>query len=392
LPEGEVDQIEKHHPPKRCDCGGCIKVTGDYRRHQVHELPQVKAIVTEHQLHAGICVRCQVTHWAELPVGVPRGMLGPVAMAKIGTLTGDYKMSKRNVTFLFDDFYGLHISTGTVSNAEKIVSAALEKSVEEAKAFVPQQDYINGDETSHTECGKKMWTWVFIASLVAVFIIRASRGAQVVKDFLGEGFKGILSTDRWSAYMWLAVIFRQLCWAHLKRDFLKISERSGKSGRIGEELLACTQKMFHYWRKVKEGTLSRKSFKKLMIPIQASVETLLIRGTTCGNKSTMGTCKQILKLRAALWTFIEREGIEPTNNLAEQILRRIVIWRKTSFGTQSREGTLYLERIMTTVATCKLQKRNVLNFVTDAIRAHLCGTKPPSLLLIKQDNLRLRVA
>jgi transposase len=380
LPENEVDHFKKHYPAKRCDCGLRIKPTKNYRRHQVHELPRVKATVTEHQLYSGICFGCGKIHQAELPAGVPKGMLGPVAMAKIGALTGDYRMSKRNVTFLFEDFYSLRISVGMVSKTEKIISASLQKPVEEAKRFVEQQALVNSDETSHAECGKKMWTWVFIASLVAIFIIRPSRSAQVVKDFLGVTFKGILTTDRYSAYSWLAVIFRQLCWAHLQRDFQKISERSGTSGRIGEELLACTKKMFRYWSKVKDGTLSRERFKKLMIPIRERIEILLKEGKRCGNKKTVGTCKQILKLKEALWTFIEKEGVEPTNNLAEQILRRIVIWRKTSFGTQSSKGTLYLERIMTVVATCKMQRRNVLGFVTEAIRAHLNGTKEPSLL------------
>lgn len=392
LPEHEVDHIEKYLPPKKCECGSRVRPNTHYRRHQVHELPRVKAIVTEHQLYSGVCFGCGKVHHTELPAGIPRGMLGFVAMAKIGTLTGDYRMSKRNVTFLFEDFYGLRISVGTVSNVEKVVSAALEKPVEEAKHFVPQQANVNSDETSHAECGKKMWTWAFIASLVAVFLIRPSRGAQVVKDFLGESFTGILSTDRWSAYRWLAVLFRQLCWAHLLRDFQKISERSGTSGRIGEELLACTKKMFRYWHKVKDGTLSRERFKKLMLPIRMRIEALLMKGERCGNKKTSATCKQLLKLKAALWTFVEKEGIEPTNNLAEQILRRIVIWRKTSFGTQSARGTLYLERIMTVVATCKMQKRNVLDFVTDAIRAHLNGSTFPSLLPAKMSKVDLQKA
>lgn len=392
LPESEVDHIAKHHPAKRCDCGSRVKSTDTFRRHQVHELPRVNAIVTEHQLHSGICFGCGKIHHAELPADVPRGMLGAMAMAKIGALTGDYRMSKRNVTFLLDDFYNLRISVGTVSNAEKIVSAALEKPVEEAKKFIPQQAVVNADETSHAECGNKMWTWVFIASLVSVFIIRPSRGAKIVKDFLGETFKGILSTDRWSAYTWLAVIYRQLCWAHLKRDFQKISERSGASGRIGEELLAYTRKMFWYWNKVKDGTISRSQFKKLMIPVKKRVEALLATGMRCGNKKTAGMCKHIFKLKEALWTFVENEGVEPTNNLAEQIIRRIVIWRKTSFGTQSKRGTLYLERIMSVVSTCKMQKRNVLDFITESIRAHLSGAEAPSLIPGKMSEAALQKA
>jgi transposase len=380
LPLSEVDHIEVVSPLKECPCGALVIPTKDYKRHQVHDLPRLKAIVTEYQLHFGKCCKCGETHQAPLPPGVPAGMLAPYAISAIGTLTGDYRLSKRNVAALFYDFYGLRISIGTVSNAEKIVSAALEKSVEEAKNFIPKQSVVHGDETSHAEKGQKMWTWVFIAAQVAAFIIRPSRGAQVVKDFLGEAFQGTLNTDRWSAYTWLAVIFRQLCWAHLKRDFTKIAERKGQSGKIGKNLLAAVKKMFRYWHKVRDGTLSRQKFQELMDPLRKQVETLLSEGASCGNSKTEGTCKQLLKVKQALWTFVDKIGIEPTNNLAEQILRRIVIWRKISFGTQSPRGTLYLERIMTVVATCKMQKRNVLDFVTEAIQAHLSRATPPSLL------------
>ena len=376
----EVDVCEVVKPSKECSCGGLVIPTSNYQRHQVHELPKIKPIVTEYQLYSGRCCACNKKHYASLPAGVPEGMLGPLAMAKIGALTGDFRMSKRNVTFLFDDFYDLRISVGTVSNVEQIVSAALEKSVEEAKAFIPEQGVVHADETSHAEQGNKMWTWAFIAGLAAVFIIRPSRGAQVAKDFLGEAFQGILNTDRWSGYAWLAAIFRQLCWAHLIRDFCKISERKGPSRKIGRELLKLTKKMFRYWHRVRDGTLKREKFQTLMQPLRKQVEALLEEGAQCSHSKTSGTCKQLLKVKQALWTFVDKEGVEPTNNLAEQILRRIVIWRKTSFGTQSSAGTLYLERIMTVVSTCKMQKRNVLDFVSEAIQAHLSKTKSPSLL------------
>lgn len=383
LPESEVDHVVPCYPANHCDCGSRIKPTDKYRRHQSHELPRVKATVTEYQLHTGVCCGCSKIHQSNLPEGVPTGMLGPVAMAKVTTLTGDYKISKRNVTYLLEDFYGLRISIGTVSNVEKVVSAALEAPVEEAKNFIPTQAVVNSDETIHFEKGNKMWTWVSIASLVAIFIIRSSRGANVIKDILGSTFSGILCTDRWSAYAWMAAVLRQVCWSHLIRDFTKISERSGKSGRLGKELLAYSKKMFTYWHKVKDGTMTREQFQMLMKPIRKRVEKLIAEGMLCRNAKTAGTCKQLFKIKEALWTFIDTPGVEPTNNLAEQVLRRIVIWRKTSFGTQSVEGTLYLERIMTVVATCKLQKKNVLDFVTAAIHAHLSGTKFPSLLPLK---------
>ena len=390
LPLAEVDHVEVVSPPKACHCGALVIPTTEYQRHQVHELPRMKAIVTEYQLYSGLCCKCGEKHLAALPEGVPNGMLGPYVMAKIATLTGDYRLSKRNVSLLFADHYSLSLSIGTISNAEKIVSAALEKPVEDTKDFIPQQQVIHGDETSHAEKGQKMWTWVFIASSVAAFIIRPSRGAQVVKDFLGTAFQGTLNTDRWSAYTWLAVMFRQLCWAHLKRDFKKIEERKGESGKIGKALLVCVKKMFKHWHRLCDDKISREAFQKSMSPLREQVESLLLEGTQCSNAQTRGTCKKLLKVKSALWTFVDKEGIEPTNNLAEQILRRIVIWRKTSFGTQSSRGTLYLERIMTVVATCKMQRRNVLNFVTESIQAHLSGTPHPSLL--PRQNLQAPLA
>ena len=380
LPVEEVDHIEQCELPKACECGGVITPTDKYQRHQVHELPRVKAVVTEYQLPSGYCKNCKKYHEASLPVGVPTGMLGPIAMAKIGVLTADYRLSKRNVTYLLDDFYGLKISVGTVYNTEQTISKALENVVEEAKAFIPKQSMINADETGHTEKQARMWTWVCTASLVAVFIIRASRGAKVIKEMIGENFTGTLCTDRWSAYAWMSSTSRQLCWAHLLRDFKKISERSGKSGKIGDNLLSHVYRMFHHWKKVKAGTLTRKKYQTLMSPVRKQIEKLLAEGVACRHPKTSGMCKKILLVKEALWTFMEKEGVEPTNNLAEQVLRRIVIWRKTSFGTQSPKGTLYLERIMTVVATCKLQKRNVLNFMTETLRAHLSNTGMPSLI------------
>lgn len=380
LPESEVHHIEQHLPPAHCLCGGPIKVTHRYQRHQVHEIPPVKPVVTEHQLCYGFCKKCKTEYLAELPNTVPTGMLGPCFLALIATLTSDYKMSKRDVTRLLADLYSLSICVATVKRAEETVSVAIVAPVEEAKAYVKKQSVVNCDETSHAECGKKMWTWVAVANAVAVFMIAKKRSAQVAKALLGEAFKGILGSDRYSAYSWVSAIFRQVCWAHLKRDFKKIAERSGGSKRIGARLLVYTRQMFYYWHQVRDGTITHKQFKKIMKPIRQQVELLLLAGTQVENSKTKGTCLEILKVKVALWTFINNEKIEPTNNIAERVLRKIVIWRKVCFGTWSESGTRYLERVMTVVATCRLQERSVFCFLRDAMQAHFDGKKLPSLL------------
>jgi transposase len=380
LPESEVDHIEKYQPPSLCECGGEVKSTDEYSRHQVHDIPPITTVVTEHQLFFGCCEDCGKTHQAELPPHVPTGMLGPYLLALIATLTSDYKMSKRDVSRFLMDFYSFSICIATVKRAEETVSAALEKPVNEAKDYVKEQEIVNADETSHAECGKRMWTWVAIAGTVAIFLITATRSKKAAKELLGAAFKGILGSDRYPAYLWIAAHCRQVCWAHLKRDFKKISERPGKSKWIGLRLLVYTKRMFNYWHQVRDGTITREQFKKLMAPIRHNVELLLIAGTTVDHLKTQGTCFEILKIKAALWTFIDKIGVEPTNNIAEQVLRKIVLWRKVCFGTWSANGTLYLERVMTVVSTCRLQNRSVYGFLREAIQAHLEKRKSPSLL------------
>lgn len=380
LPEEDVDYVKQHQPPPVCSCGGLIEALHCYQRHQVHELPPIKIMVTEHQLMSGCCGSCGQEHRAELPDHVPSGMLGPYLLALIATLTSDYKMSKRDVVRLFTVLFHLSLSVATVKRAEETVSSVIEPLVEEAKTFVRQQKVVNCDETSHAECGKKMWTWVAIANSVAVFMIAATRSTKAAKTLLGETFQGILGSDRYSAYTWVSACRRQVCWAHLIRDFKKIAEREGESKRIGWRLLVYTRRMFRLWNAVRDGTLTRAVFKEKMKPIRRAIEESLVAGTKIEHDKTKGTCKQLLKIKVALWTFIEVVGVEPTNNLAERVIRNIVIWRKVCFGTWSAHGTLYLERVMTVVATCRLQKRSVFHFLHDAIHAHLNNIEPPSLL------------
>lgn len=380
LPDNQVDHIERHMPATNCHCGGNIKPGESYRRHQIHEIPPMKTVVTEHQLFYGSCDKCGQSHAAELPNNVSASMLGPRLTALIATFTGDYQVSKRKAAQLLNDIYQLTICAATVKHAEETVSEAISVPVEDAKKHVKDEPVVNCDETSHKECGKKMWAWVAIANNVAVFMIAKSRSAKVAKKLLGEGFKGILGSDRYSSYSWVAAAFRQVCWAHLKRDFKKISERTGKSKWIGLRLRVYIKRMFQSWHKVCDGTLTRKQFIKLMAPMRHKIESLLLAGTQSDHKKTQGTCREILKVKSALWTFIDKAGVEPTNNISERTLRQFVIWRKICFGTWSKNGTRYLERIMTVTATCHLQERSVFGFLCEAMQAHLDGSKPPSLL------------
>jgi len=307
-------------------------------------------------------------------------MVGPRAQALASLCTGAYRLSKRTTQRLLDDFFGLQVSVGTISQLEATTTEAVASPVEEARSFVQKQSSAHLDETGWREGGQRAWLWVAATMWVTVFVVRLSRGGQVARDLLGEAFGGILVTDRWSAYNWYPVRWRQLCWAHLLRDIEAMIERGGGSQEIGEALKSQAHQMFHWWHRVRDGTLSRSSFRSYMSPVRREVERLLEAGSTCGVPKTEGMCREILKLRQALWTFVHLAGVEPTNNTAERAIRPGVLWRKGSFGTHSAQGSRFVESMMTVVATLKQQQRNVLEYLTTACEAALHDAPAPSLL------------
>jgi transposase len=279
------------------------------------------------------------------------------------------------------DLFGMPMCVGSVSASEQETSAAVAIPVAEAQDFVKRQNVKGGDETSWFEGAKreKVWLWAAFTQWVAVFLIRPSRGTDVAKELLGKAF-GVLITDRWCAYTWWPLRWRQLCWAHLKRHFQAFVDAGGKSARIGTALLQETKLLFEWWHRVRDGTLARSTFRRYVIPLRRRVGALLRKGAACGFGPTEATCRELLKLEPALWTFVRVEGVEPTNNCTERIIRPGVIWRKTCFGTHSEAGSRFVERMLTVTCTLRRQGRNVVDFVTRAVEASLQGKTPPSLL------------
>jgi transposase len=302
-------------------------------------------------------------------------------------LSGQAHLSKRQIEELLHDAFGVTMSLGSVVAAQQAVSEAVAVAVEEAKAYVERQPVAYADETGWKEGNaeatpgrrKKAWLWVAVTRCVTVFLIHASRGTVAARALLGRS-AGYLVTDRWNAYNDWPVRKRQICWAHLIRDFVGFAERGKWSARIGAALLREAQKMFSLWHRVRDGTLTRSSFRVYLGPIRRRVERLLRRGTRCAEPKTEGMCAMILKLAPALWTFARIEGVEPTNNTAERTVRPAVLYRKGCFGTQSAAGSRFVERIFTVVATLRQQQRNVMDYLTLACVRAQAGKKAPSLL------------
>jgi transposase len=381
LPVEEVHEVVVLKPER---CSGChTPLWGDDPkpfRHQVIEIPPLQPVVTEYQWHQLVCPSCGESTRPPWPRGVPSGTYGPRVHATVALCSGSYRLSKRTTAQVMADVFRVPMSVGTISQCEKATSAVLAAPVAQARAYVPEQPVAHLDETSWREGLKRAWLWVAVTSLVTVFVVRLSRGGQVARELLGEDFSGILVTDRYSAYNWYPVRWRQLCWSHLLRDFEAIRGRGGTSEAIGEALLEQAHQMFSWWHRVRDGTLKRSTFRSYMTPLRREVERLLEVGSQCGVAKTEGTCREILKRREAWWTFVQVEGVEPTNNTAERAIRPGVQWRRGSFGTQSQNGSRFVESMMTVVATLKQQKRNVLDYLTAAHEAALRGEPAPSLL------------
>jgi len=381
VPVDEVDEVVVLKPEQ---CSGCqAPLAGDDAspfRHQVIEIPPLKPVITEYQWHQLVCPACGAPTRAPWPAGVPSRTYGPRVQATVALCTGAYRLSKRTTQQVLEEVFGVPMSVGTISPLEQATTEALAAPVEEARTYIHEQEVAHLDETSWRQGGKRAWLWVGVTSLVTVFVVRLSRGGQVARELLGEAFSGILVTDRYSAYNWYPVRWRQLCWAHLLRDFEAMRGRGERSEEIGDALLAQAHQMFTWWHRVREGTLRRSTFRTYMTPLRREVEGLLEAGSRCGVPKTAGACRDILKRREALWTFVQVAGVEPTNNAAERSIRPGVLGRKGSAGTQSAAGSRFVESMLTVVSTLQQQQRNVFAYLTAACEAALRREAAPSLL------------
>lgn len=365
-----------------CEGCGALLLGEDAQpaRHQVTELPRIEPEVVEYRRHTVTCLSCGTQTTPDWPVEMPPGSFGPRVQATVGYLSGRMGVSQRDVEEAMDALFHTDLALGSISALEQNVSAALAQPVEEAQSYVQEQPVVNVDETSWRERNQRRWLWIGTTPLVTVFLVLATRGAVGAQRLLSLAFQGIVGSDRWSGYNWLSALQRQLCWAHLKRDFQAFVDRGGESAHLGEALLKQVKTMFELWRQLREGILSRTEFQEHMAPIREQVGTLLRDGTALSHDKTRRTCQNILKWESALWTFVYAEGVEPTNNSAERPLRRAVLWRRRSFGTQSEAGSLFVERVLTTVTTLRQQKRDVLDYLTEACAATIRGDSPLSLL------------
>jgi len=348
--------------------------------HQFAELPKVSAVVTEFQGHARTCPGCGQVTCESIPAEIRAQAFGPRLAAVLSYLSGSQYVSPRGLEDVAEVVFGVPLSLGSVTALQEQMSQALEPAHQQIAAEVRPAPLKNVDETGWKQAGDKRWLWAAVTDTAALFVIHLRRGVVGLKALLGETVQGLIGSDRWSAYHSIPVERRQVCWAHLRRDFQAMIDRGGAAKTIGEDLLFQTEMLFELWYKVRDGTRTRRWLKtQLKVWLRAKVQSLLEQGTACDCSKTAGVCAAILKLEPALWTFAQHEGVEPTNNAVERALRPAVLKRKRSFGCHSEAGCRFVERLFSVTQTLRLRQRCVLDYMVEALVAHRQGLPAPEL-------------
>ena len=371
------ERVDEHfeHLPVFCECGhafdGSEEHLGAPLVHQQWELPPIAPLIAEHRRHRLLCPGCGAGRLAEFPAGVSPSAFGPRLQAHVGALAGVHRLSRRQVRDIVREMFGVPISLGAVDRSLMRMSAALADPWRELAEAVREAEAVHADETGWRLGAARQWLWLAATSLYACYRIDPSRSQAAAKELLGEDFGGIAITDRYAAYHFPDVLQQQLCWAHVIRQLVELSERRGAAGRLGAELVATAREVFATHRAYLEENRDLAWLAAELAPLRERVAALLERGARSRDKRARGFCSGLLEEYEALWTFAEVPGIDPTNNAAERALRHAVIMRKVQLGTQSERGSRWVERICSVRESCRLQGRPALDYLIDAaVAAH----------------------
>lgn len=387
LSEDRVDEIVDHYPQ---ECSGCGRVFSEqehqpgqrFGRHQVAELPPIVVLFSEHRTHHLRCPGCAKKTVARLPGGVGDSPFGADLQAAVVTVTARNRVSRRDMSELARDLFGLQLSVGAVDAICQRAGKALRGPHELLVESVLTSPVVNVDETGWFTAHEGRTMWTATTPEAAIFRIAEDRHRDRLKELLGADFKGIVGSDRWWAYQMIDPASRQACWEHLKRDFaFHTGGVLAEQKQFGEAGSGLTKRLFKAWHAFGEHS-ERERLSSEMAPIQAEFQELLKRAA---RKSTYTRyhrrfAKNLLKIWPALWTFVTINGVEPTNNAAERALRGPVIYRKLSHGTQSTDGERFIERALSASVTCRLQARSMFAYMRELLAAHAHGDPLPALV------------
>ncbi len=380
LPPERVQEIVAHRPSLCRHCGASLlgaAEVGTVGRHQVIELPEIRAHVTEHQLFTLACPTCRRRTRAVLPASV-RKSFGPRLSAFAALLIARFRLSRRDLVGFFGDMLDVPPpALGTTQAFAAEASASLLPSQREVRRAVRRSESVRVDETGWKLRGQTRWLWASATSRATLFHLGRSRSARELRRLLGRDFPGLVTSDRWSAYR--ICHRRQLCWAHLARNFEGLGLRGGDALDFSRWGVAECRRLFHAWHAWKRSGEPRSALTRWLRPLMARFARLMGRGLKSADERVAAFCRNLQSQAEALWTFT-REEIEPTNNQVERALRRAVLWRKGCFGSASGRGLIFVERMLTLNETCRQNELNILDHLTRAIVAHRQNAPAPRLL------------
>lgn len=384
LPPDRVDEFVEHWPERCRSCAHEFAETERVEavepcRRQVAELPPIAVKVTEHRLHRVCCPECAAVTTAA-PPAASRWAFGPRLQAAVVTLAVRNRVSRRDATELARELFGVELSTGTVDATVQRAGEALAAPHTRLEQEIKGSPVVNIDETGWKTGGDRRMLWGALTRRTAVFRIAAGRHAAEAQTMLGERYDGIVCSDRWAAYDYLDPTRRQICWAHLLRDFTAHSEGMGEQEDFGSAGLAVAHDLFEAWQQFQQDG-DRAALQTRIALLQAKLRAELERASRKSTKTKYHRqfARNLLKRWPALWTFSHTDGVEPTNNHAERGLRGAVIYRKLSLGTQSERGERSLERLLSASITCRLRKQSLFAYLTQVITAHARGDPIPAL-------------
>jgi len=384
-PPEQVNQFCRHLP-QECSCGhrfdGSEARADDPVVHQKWELPPIRPLIFQHERLRLFCPCCGKPRLAELPDGVSESAFGPRLEAHIATFAGVYRLSRRQIASVVSEALGIPISVGAVNAVIMRMSEVLKDPWRVLHEAVKRASVVHADETSWSTRGREGWLWLGACAFAACFRIDPGRTKQAAQELLGEEFGGFVVTDRYASYHWLDVLQQQLCWAHLVRQLVDLSQRTGACGKLGTKLLNAAREVVSVHRRYLEDGHDLDWLSAELLPLREQIKELLERGRRSRNTRTQNFCAGLLDEYDALWTFCDVEdlNIPITNNAAERALRHAVLIRRVQHGTQSEQGDRWVERILSIVETCRLQGRSALQYLIDAATAAHHGRPAPSPL------------
>ena len=383
LPACAVDEVVEHWP-MRCDCGHVFceqerDPAGEPVVHQVEELPELTARVTEHRAQRLLCPRCGSERRARLGRELTASCFGPRLQSAIAALSVRNRVSRRDVVELGEELFGARLSTGSVDAVLTRTSEALAEPYEDLLGRLHDAGALNADETGWRTAGERRALWGLFTSRHAFFKVARDRHEDHAKSLLA-GTQAIVTSDRWWAYRSLPLRRRQLCWSHLQRDFAAHAEGLAAEKEFGGHGLELSKEVFAAWETF-QRTGERRELRRTITQLQRTYKPIIAGYATkrARNKRCRGMARNLLKAWPALWAFARHEGVQPTNNHAERALRGAVIYRKLSLGTQSEGGERRIERLLSAHTTCRLQNRSLFDYLTELLAAHARGDPVPLL-------------